>query len=170
MMTKKTLFGWYDTVLHVLDRFASAMVTITMAVMSIVLLLQVFYRYVLNDSLVWGWDIPRVCFIWAVMFAIPLGIRYNAHVGIELVVDRFSESAKRIAVSFNALLILILSGTIAYYAALLTRDTWDQLMPGIPLSVGVFYASLVIGQIHTCLHVGRILITGQPSTEHWSES
>lgn len=141
-----------------------------MAIMATVLLLQVFYRYVLNDSLVWGWDIPRVCFIWAVMFAIPLGIRYNAHVGIELVIDRFSGAAKRLVISLNALLILILSGTIAYYAALLTHDTWDQLMPGIPLSVGVFYASLVIGQIHTCLHVGRILITGQPSSEHWSES
>src|SRR5690606_2850108 len=120
-----------------------------------VLLLQVVYRYFLNDSLVWGWDVPRVCFIWAVMFAIPLGIRYNAHVGIELVIDRFSESAKRVAAMFNALLILILSGTIAYYAAILTGDTWDQLMPGIPLSVGVFYVSLVIGQIHTCMHVGR---------------
>ena len=160
----------YDAVLSVLDRFASAVVTITMAIMAIVLLLQVVYRYFLNDSLVWGWDVPRVCFIWAVMFAIPLGIRYNAHVGIELVIDRFSESAKRVAAMFNALLILILSGTIAYYAAILTGDTWDQLMPGIPLSVGVFYVSLVIGQIHTCMHVGRVLLTGQASTEHWSES
>jgi TRAP-type C4-dicarboxylate transport system permease small subunit len=169
-MTENTFLKRYDVLLRILDRFASVMVVATMAVMAITLLVQVFFRYVLNDSLVWGWDVPRVSFIWSVMFAIPLGIRYNAHVGIELVVDRFSERANRLTVRFNALLILILSGTIAYYAVLLTRDTWDQLMPGIPLSVGVFYASLVIGQVHTGLHVLRILITGKLSSEHWSES
>ena len=169
-MTKKAFLSCYDAVLGALDRLAAAIVTASMAVLAAVLLLQVFFRYALNDSLAWGWDVPRVCFIWAVMFAIPLGIRYNAHVGIELLVDRFNASAKRVVVSLNALLILILSAIIAYYAALLTADTWDQLMPGIPLSVGVFYASLMIGQIHTCLHVGRIAITGEPPSEHWSES
>lgn len=169
-MTKHSFLNRYDAVLNVLDRIASVVVVASTAVMTIVLLIQVFFRYVMNDSLTWGWDVPRVCFIWAVMFAIPLGIRYNAHVGIDLVVDRFSERAKRFTLSLNALLILILSGTIAYYAALLTGSTWDQLMPGIPLSVGVFYVSLVIGQIHTCLHVGRILITGELCDEHLSET
>lgn len=169
-MTELTFLRRYDAFLGVLDRLASVVVIVTMAVMTAVLLIQVLFRYVLNDSLAWGWDVPRVCFIWAVMFAIPLGIRYNAHVGIELVVDRFNERVRSLTVRFNALLILILSGTIAYYAVLLTHSTWDQLMPGIPLSVGVFYVSLVIGQLHTCLHVGRILITGQLPSEHWSES
>ncbi|MER1967579.1 TRAP transporter small permease [Castellaniella sp. GW247-6E4] len=169
-MTKSSFLSHYDAILRILDRAASWIVTASMAVMSTVLLLQVFFRYVINDSLAWGWDVPRVCFIWSVMFAIPLGIRYNAHVGIELLVDRFGDRAKRFVVSLNALLILILSGVIAYYAALLTGDTWDQLMPGIPLSVGVFYASLMIGQAHTCLHVGRILVTGNLPNEHWSES
>lgn len=169
-MTKHFFLLRYDAMLSALDRIASWIVTASMAVLTVVLLLQVFFRYVMNDSLVWGWDVPRVCFIWAVMFAIPLGIRFNAHVGIELLVDRFNEGARRFVIWLNALLILILSGTIAYYAALLTGDTWDQLMPGIPLSVGVFYASLLIGQVHTCLHVGRILITGEQPSEHWSES
>lgn len=169
-MKKNAALTHYDAVLGVLDRIASWVVTASMAVMTVVLIIQVFFRYVMNDSLVWGWDVPRVCFIWTVLFAIPLGIRFNAHVGIDLIVDRLDERVKRFIVSLNALLILILSATIAYYAALLTADTWDQLMPGIPLSVGVFYASLVAGQIHVGLHVLRILITGRLPSEHWSES
>lgn len=156
--------------LDILDRIASVIVKVTMGVMTSILLLQVFFRYVMNDSLVWGWDVPRVCFIWAVLFSIPLGMRYNAHVGIDLVVERFSAPVKRVILSFNSVLIIIISATIAYYAGVMTGATWDQLMPGIPLSVGVFYVSLAVSQIHTCLHVGRNLVVGQVRDEHWGEA
>jgi TRAP-type C4-dicarboxylate transport system permease small subunit len=169
-MSKATLVNRYDTVLDVLDRIASVIVKVSMAVMTTVLLVQVFFRYVMNDSLTWGWDVPRVAFILVVMFSIPLGMRYNAHVGIDLVVDRFSEKAKRITLLLNAVLMVVLCTTVAYYAFVMMRDTWDQNMPGLPLSVGVFYASLALGQIHTCLHIGRILLTGELRNEHWSET
>ena len=71
---------------------------------------------------------------------------------------------------FNAFFMMLLSVAAAYYAVLLARDTWDQMMPGINLSVGLFYVGLVIGQIHTCMHIARILMTGQTTTEHLSET
>jgi TRAP-type C4-dicarboxylate transport system permease small subunit len=64
----------------------------------------------------------------------------------------------------------ILSGMVTYYAVLLAQDTWSQLMPGLGLSVGWFYVALAVGQFHTCLHLARILITGDPGTEHLSET
>ena len=36
----------------------------------------------------------------------------------------------------------------------LAQKTWDQMMPGVDLSVGLFYLGLFVGQIHCCLHVG----------------
>lgn len=146
------------------------MIIAAMGVLTVVVIMQVFFRYVLNDSLRWGWDIPRLCFIWVVLLSIPLGIRYNAHVGIDLVFRRFGPRMQRAVRSFNALFMLILSAAAAYYAVLLTGATWDQMMPGIPLSVGLFYLGLVVSQVHTCLHVVRILITGEASTDHLSET
>jgi hypothetical protein len=35
------------------------------------------------------------------------------------------------------------------------------MMPGLNLPVGIFYLSLAVGQIHCCLHVARILISGE---------
>jgi hypothetical protein len=34
------------------------------------------------------------------------------------------------------------------------------MMPGLNVSVGMFYLSLAVGQAHCCLHVARVLITG----------
>ena len=160
----------YDALLSAFDYVVSRVVIVSMAVMTFVVVLQVFYRYVLNDSLVWGWDVPRLCFIWAVLLSIPLGIRYNAHVGIDLVFNLFGPRTKRFVRSFNAIFMGILSAMATYYAVLLAQDTWSQLMPGLGLSVGLFYVGLAIGQFHTCLHLARILITGEPGSEHLSET
>jgi TRAP-type transport system small permease protein len=160
----------YQRVLGAVDRVVSWLIIVAMAVLTMVVVLQVFYRYVLNDSLRWGWDIPRLCFIWVLMLSIPLGIRYNAHVGIDIVVQRLAPATQRAILMFNAFFMMVLSVTAAYYAIVLARDTLDQMMPGINLSVGLFYVGAAIGQVHTCMHIARILMTGRTSTEHLSET
>ena len=169
-MSESVLFRRFSAVLSAVDRVSMVFVTVCMAVLTTVLLLQVFFRYALNDSIDWGWDVPRVCFIWMVLLSIPLGIRNNAHVGIDLLVDLFSDLGRRAAVTINAVFMLLLSLVLAYYAVMLTGDTWDQLMPNIPLPVGVFYAALVFSQIHAAMHLVRIIITGQAHSADWSEA
>jgi TRAP-type C4-dicarboxylate transport system permease small subunit len=160
----------YDAVLDLFDKVASFIVIVSMGVLTTVVVLQVFFRYVLNDSLSWGWDIPRLCFIWVIMFSIPLGIRYNAHVGIDLVVERFSNAGRRHARRINAVFMLVLSAVAAIYGVQLMYQTWDQLMPGIALSVGLFYLGLVYGQLHTVLHIFRIFATGETLPHTLSET
>ena len=152
------------------DRVVSWIIIAAMGTLTAVVVLQVFYRYVLNDSLRWGWDVPRLCFIWVILLSIPLGIRYNAHVGIDIVVQRFGPALRRAVLMFNAFFMMVLSLAAAYYAIHLAHDTWDQDMPGIALPVGLFYVGLVIGQVHTCLHIARILMTGELSPDHLSET
>jgi TRAP-type C4-dicarboxylate transport system permease small subunit len=165
-----SLLQRYQRVLDAVDRVISGVIIVSMAVLTIVVALQVFYRYILNDSLRWGWDIPRLCFIWVILLSIPLGIRYNAHVGIDIVVQRLRPATQRAILMFNAFFMLVLSLTAAYYAVILAHDTLDQMMPGINLSVGLFYIGLAVSQVHTCMHLARILMTGQMTTEHLSET
>ena len=160
----------YDAVLGVIDRAVSWVIIIAMAVLTFVVVLQVFFRYVLNDSLIWGWDVPRLCFIWVVLLSIPLGIRYNAHVGIDLVFNLFPDRTQRFVRIVNALFMLLLAVVAGYWGVVLAFGTWDQMMPGLQLSVGLFYVALFVGQFHTCLHVLRIILTGETSSEFLSET
>jgi TRAP-type C4-dicarboxylate transport system permease small subunit len=65
---------------------------------------------------------------------------------------------------------ILLSAIAAWFAAELGADTVDQMMPGIPLSVSLFYAALVISQVHSVLHLLPILFTGEAPTGHLSET
>lgn len=159
------MLKWYLRFLETVDRVVSVVVTVAMAVLTAVVILQVVFRYGFNQSLSWGWDVPRLCFIWVVLLAIPLAFRYNAHVTIDTLFERFSASGKRILRRVNALFMLILCGVTAFYAVNLMEQTWDQMMPGINLSTGLFYLGLLIGQVHCCLHIIRLLMTGENTDE-----
>jgi TRAP-type C4-dicarboxylate transport system permease small subunit len=165
-----TFIKRYDTALHAIDTVISWVIIVAMAVLTFVVVLQVFFRYVLNNSLVWGWDVPRLCFIWVVLLSIPLGIRYNAHVGVDLVFNLFPHRTQRFVRIINALFMLLLSAVAGYWGVVLAFDTWDQMMPGLPLTVGLFYVALFVGQFHTCLHVLRIVLTGETTSEFLSET
>lgn len=155
----------YDRMLLICDTLVGYVVIVAMAALSGVLVLQVFYRYALNDSLEWGNDVPRLAFIVVVLMSIPLAFRFNAHVGMDFDLTKLRFLSKAALNRFNAVFMLILFGTVAYYASQLLLRTADQMMPGLDVSVGTFYCALAIGQIHSCLHVGRILVTGAMPTE-----
>jgi TRAP-type C4-dicarboxylate transport system permease small subunit len=160
----------YDKVLARFDKVIELVVTVTMGVLTSVVIISVFFRYVLNTSVQWGWDIPRLCFIWVVLLSIPLVFRYNAHVGMDFDLTRFGIVNRKAVNRFNAVFMLILFSLTSFYAVQLVVKTWDQLMPGIDLSVGLLYVGLLVGMVHSCLHVGRILILGETSNEVLSES
>ena len=160
----------YDKVLDGFDKVIELVVTVVMGVLTSVVIISVFFRYVLNQSLQWGWDIPRLCFIWVVLLSIPLVFRYNAHVGMDFDLTRFGIVGRKAVNRFNAVFMLILFGLTSFYAVQLVAKTWDQLMPGIDLSVGLLYLGLLVGMVHSCLHVGRILILGETSCEVLSDT
>lgn len=164
------LVSQYDRALRVIDRMVSWVVIAAMAVLLVVVSLQVFFRYVLNESLVWGWDVPRLCFIVAMLMSIPLGLRYNAHVGIDLVFERFPAAMQKGVLRLNAALMFALFAIAAYFGVALLMQTADQMMPGIQLSVGWFYVALIVSQVHCCLHVVRILVLGRTTSEALSDA
>ena len=56
----------------------------------------VFFRYVLNDSLVWGEELARYLFVWLVFLGAGLGVGKNVHVGIDSFVRMLSPGPQKL--------------------------------------------------------------------------
>lgn len=152
----------FDRALLALDTVSSWIVMAAMTVLTVVVTVQVFFRYVLNESLDWGWDVPRLCFIVALLLAIPLALARNLHVGVDLLVEVIGVRWRRLIYRFNAALMAALMLMVAYYAVVLGHATWDQRLPGLDVSVGFFYVALFIAAVHSVLHLIRWMQRGGP--------
>jgi TRAP-type C4-dicarboxylate transport system permease small subunit len=143
----------FALVLRLLDKVASWLIIVCMAVLTTVIFIQVVLRYGFNSSLDWGWEVPRLCFIATVFLAIPLGLERGSHVGIEFLGAFLSGRNKRALALLQATLSIILMLIVAAFALQLSVDLWDQLMPTLDLSVGLFYAVLSFAAVHSILRL-----------------
>ncbi len=135
-----------------IDWFVARVVIAAMASMAIILPAQVLLRYGLNLSLDWAEEISRLCFVWAVFLAIPLGIKRGAHVGISLLTDRLPAGVGSVLFRTLSALSLVLMAVVAKEAAVLTIDQWDEPMSTLDYSVGFFMLPIVISAAHSVLH------------------
>jgi TRAP-type C4-dicarboxylate transport system permease small subunit len=151
--------------LSALDWIVAKVVIASMAIMVTVIAAQVFTRYALNLSLDWAEEISRLFFVWSIFFAIPLGVKHGAHVGIALLTDRLPPRAQDGLFRAMSALAMLLMAVVAYEAAILTRDQWDEPMATLDFSVGWFMLPLFVGAAHALLHLLGGVLSGQPTRQ-----
>ena len=156
------MLALYDRALTAVDTVSSWVVMAAMAVLTVVVTAQVFFRYVLNESLDWGWDVPRLCFIVSILLAIPLALGRNLHVGVDLLIENLDPRWRRPIYRFNALLMTALMLIVAYYAVVLRAGHLGPAHAGLDVSVGYFYVALFIAAVHSVLHLIRWIQRGAP--------
>lgn len=149
--------------LNAIDWTTGALVVLAMAAMTTIVVVQVGLRYGLNQSLDWADEVSRLSFVWAVFLAIPLGIKRGAHVGIGLLTGLLPAGARRALFRLVSLLAMALMLVVAWQAAILARDQWDEPMSTLDVSVGVFMLPLVIGAVHSVAHLLVGVIDGGTS-------
>ncbi len=68
---------------------------IALALMSAVIVAQVFCRYVLNSSLSWSEELARYLFIWMIYIGISYGVKLDKHICVDAVYTFAPKSIKR---------------------------------------------------------------------------
>lgn len=112
-----------------------------------VILLQVFYRYILNDSLFWSEEVVRYSLVWGVMLGAALVAYERGHIRVE-VIESFLGPAGRRVVDFIAS-----SCTLAFMLVLIwagidfTDRTWFQNSASLGVPMSSVYLAIPIGAV-----------------------
>jgi TRAP-type C4-dicarboxylate transport system permease small subunit len=149
--------------LNVVDWIVAALVVLAMAAMTTIVAIQVGLRYGLNESLDWADEVSRLAFVWAVFLAIPLGIKRGAHLSVVLLTDRLPAGPRSMLFRAMNALAMVLMAVVAWQATILIRDQWDEPMSTLDISIGLFMMPVVIGAVHSELHLLAGIIAGIPA-------
>lgn len=158
----------YDTahlpgrVLLALDRAVMLALLVSVTVMVGVVSAQVSLRYGFNQSIDWADEVSRLAFVWSMFLAIPLGVRQGAHIGIDIVVNRMPPLVQKALRRAAALLSAVMMFAVAWAAAGVAREQWDELMSTLDWSVGWFIVPVGVGALLSALHLVRIAVEGPP--------
>ena len=100
-----------------LTQWARSIAGIFLAVMLVVVMSQVVFRYLLGSSLSWSEEVSKSLMVWSVFFVAPWAYRNGANVAIEALQRSFSPR-------FRAAVQLILNGVVIW---VLVRFLWESL-------------------------------------------
>lgn len=71
------------------------LMAVTMAIVCILLIVQVFFRYVLNSPLIWSEECARYMFVWTVMLGLGYNVRTKNNISVSLVTSRLPQGVQR---------------------------------------------------------------------------
>lgn len=90
---------------------------IALALMVVIMLLQVFFRYALNNALPWPDEAARFCMLWMTGLMAPLALRHGGFVAIDMfqqMLPRLLATILQITLWLVALIVLIVAVQIGW--------------------------------------------------------
>lgn len=120
---------------------------IGLLIMTAIIAMQVFARYVLNDSPAWAEQAALLLMIWYVFIAAAAGIREGFHIRISVFADNLPLRARQPVRILAHLVVLLFGIAMVMFGLELAAETWQHTIPTLSIPRGYAYLPIAISGI-----------------------
>ncbi len=133
--------------------------------MTIVVAVQVFFRYVLNQSLFWSEELARFLLVWLSFLGASVAYRRGAHPGIDILTTKLPATFRRLCAAIVHLASLSLFAVMIFYGYRFAYFVRLQISPALYLPKWIVFSIIPVCGLILMLHGINFLlqdITGAP--------
>ena len=128
-------------------------IALQVAILSVVVLLQVFFRYVLNYPLAWSEELSRFLLVWVVLLGAAIGVKRKSHFSIDIVFKKFPQKIqKNLQFAMDLFLFILIFDVMVLNGVYLANLTFRQISPALHLRVSYVYSAVLVGGILSCCY------------------
>ena len=141
----------------IVNRALEGFLIVGFVAMTLVIFLQVIFRYFLLQSLSWSEEVARYLFVWLTFLGASVVARSQSHITVESVVNAIKPESLRKGVKTLAALL-----TLTFVYVLMTEGfdasmeivELEQVSPSLPwLSLGWIYFAIPLGSLFMGLNI-----------------
>lgn len=129
-----------------LDRAVETVAVVTLLGCCLVAVMQVFFRYGLNNSLPWPEEVARLGFVWTVFLGMGLAIHRDAHLRIDLIDKVFADVGQRAPVAIRVVFIAAACAALAHHGFELASRSMS-FTPALMIPIKWLYLTVPVGAI-----------------------
>ena len=148
---------FFRTVFDLMDRCINWFLALLMAAMVVIISAQVWYRFMLNDPLSWSEEAGRYLFVWISFIGAAAGVRYQVHLGIDLMDKLLSPNAYRWAIVLVNVIIQIFLLMIIYWGFKILGVIKFQESASMHISMRYPYMAVPVGSIFMFINSVRVM-------------
>ncbi|MCG6929090.1 MAG: TRAP transporter small permease [Desulfofustis sp.] len=143
---------------EIMDRAVNWFLALLMAAMVVIIAAQVWYRFVLNDPLSWSEEAGRYLFVWISFMGAAAGVRYQMHLGIDLMDKILTPGLYRWVVVVVNLIIEVFLVIIVYWGFKILGVIKFQESASMHISMAYPYLAVPVGSIFMFINSARVLV------------
>lgn len=134
------------------------------AAMTILVFLQVVFRYLLDAPLDWSEEMASFAFVWMALLGASVGLKYDEHPRLDIFYEIFPGWIKKICGLIINLAILFMLVVLFIFGVKLTIAMQMQRTAALGYSVSYVYAVLPLSAIVMFIHVfvKTIMLIAEP--------
>jgi TRAP-type C4-dicarboxylate transport system permease small subunit len=106
--------------------------------------IQVFGRYILNDTPTWAEALALVLVLYVTMLGAAVGVRDAGHIGMESLLVLVPEKIRLKIEIVIHILVAFFGGTMAWNTGILALSVMDYKIPTLGISEGLNYVPMVL--------------------------
>lgn len=157
-----------------LDRLEEWIVTVMLALMTLLTFTQVVLRYGFNTGFTWALELTTVFFAVMIFVGISYGVRVGAHIGVDALVRLMPPGMRRASSILVVLLCMAYAGIVIY-------GSWIYVskmrlvgveLEDLPIPIWVVRSILPLGYALLALRFAQVLwalITGKSESLHLAD-
>jgi TRAP-type C4-dicarboxylate transport system permease small subunit len=111
-----------------------------LALMLGMILAQVFFRYVLNDSLAWTEELAKFAMVWVACLVAPWAYREHLNVSIQMFADALPAILRRITELMITLLVIVICGIFFLQSLEFWQTGLSINASSVPVKLAYFYS------------------------------
>ena len=160
---------------HWLDLFEKFVITTGLAMATLLLFTNVVLRYLFESGLTWALEAVQYLFAWVVLVGAAHGVKAGIHLGIDVLVEKFSPRVQRIFALFALFICLLFVGTVFVLSLqyIMRIYAWGDLSLDLQIPQWIPYLAIPVGLGLMFLHfleVGWKIWRGESTTIHTHEA
>lgn len=131
----------------IISSIENVLTAVSFALMSIITIMGVFFRYVIKSPLIWSEELSRYLMIWGVFIGISIVTRKKAQLGIDIFVTMAPERVRRILGIISSVLLIVMYVILFFLSASFVMDaaTTGQLTPILRVPFFWVYLAMPVG-------------------------
>ncbi len=162
----------YEKTVALLTKTLTAFTAVLFLIMTTLVCLQVFYRYVLNAPLTGSEEAARAILIYVVILGAAAGVGNRSHLTIGYFYERFPSMLKKAATLLYFISILSIALLFVIKGWDLAQRTMMQTTPALRIPKGLIVYAFPIGGALMCIYSIGLLkgVLGASNNSHSSQN
>ncbi|MDR3230565.1 MAG: TRAP transporter small permease [Synergistaceae bacterium] len=140
-----------ERILGKIDVLFKWLTVVLLGGMTLLIFIQVIFRYVLTQPLAWSEELARFLFIWVTFIAGYVGVRQNKHIGISALQDALPLMCGKILKSLSNLICTVFFIVVVYYTCISWPKLYMQKSPALNIPIAFVYLCMIIGSAFTAI-------------------